>query len=91
MVRQRKNRHFGPYSQFLGKEVGGICKGEILGLLYTWGTDQFGQLGLENFVTGKQLGSMQSLKVLHPRLLVPLKDELIKEIVCGYSHTLAIN
>ena len=42
-------------------------------------------------MTGKQLGSMQSLKVLHPRLLVPLKDELIKEIVCGYSHTLAIN
>ena len=34
---------------------------------------------------------MSSLKVLHPRLLVPLKDELIKEIVCGYSHTLAIN
>lgn len=58
MASRRKKQHFGPYSQFLGKEVGGISKGEILGLLYTWGTDQFGQLGLENFVTGKQLGSM---------------------------------
>ena len=62
-----------------------------MGLLYTWGTDQYGQLGLDNFVAGKQLGSMQSMKVLHPRLLVPLKDELIKEICCGYSHTLAVN
>jgi len=34
---------------------------------------------------------MQSLKILHPRLLVPLKDELIKEICCGHAHTLAIN
>jgi len=31
------------------------------------------------------------MKILHPRLLVPLKDELIKEICCGYSHTLAVN
>ncbi len=34
---------------------------------------------------------MQSLKMLHPRLLIPLKDELIKEITCGHAHTLAIN
>ena len=34
---------------------------------------------------------MQSLKILHPRLLMPLKDELIKEVCCGYAHTLAIN
>jgi len=34
---------------------------------------------------------MQSLKLLHPRLMVPLKDEMIKEVCCGYAHTLAVN
>jgi len=37
----------------LSKEAGGIQKGEIMGSLYTWGTDQFGQLGLDNFVASK--------------------------------------
>ena len=47
---------------------------------------------MENFVSGsKYIGSHQSLKLLHPRMVVPLKDELIKEICCGHAHTLAIN
>jgi alpha-tubulin suppressor-like RCC1 family protein len=28
--------------------------------------------------------------VFHPRMVSALKDEFIKEVVCGYSHTLAI-
>lgn len=32
-----------------------------------------------------------SLKVLYPRMLVSLRDEIIKEICCGHSHTMAIN
>ena len=31
------------------------------------------------------------MKITHPRLLVPLKDELIKEVCCGHAHTLAVN
>jgi hypothetical protein len=50
---KRKKQHLGPYSQCLGKEAGGIQKGEILGMIYAWGTDQYGQLGLDNFVAGK--------------------------------------
>lgn len=87
----RRRAFLNPYSTYIGKEVGGVQKGEILGSLYSWGTDQFGQLGLEYFITNKQMGAMQSLKILHPRLLVPLKDELIKEVCCGHAHTLAIN
>ena len=37
------------------------------------------------------MGSINSLKVLFPRLLVPLKNELIKEVCCGYSHTMVVN
>lgn len=32
-----------------------------------------------------------SLKVLYPRMVVALRDEIIKEICCGNSHTLVIN
>ena len=52
-TQRRRRQHMGPYSQFLAKDAGGICKSEMTGLIYSWGTDQFGQLGLENFVAGK--------------------------------------
>lgn len=29
-------------------------------------------------------------KVLYPRVLTSLKDEFIKEVCCGYQHTLVI-
>lgn len=35
----RRKAFLNPYSTYIGKEVGGIQKGEILGSLYTWGTD----------------------------------------------------
>ena len=87
----RRRVFLNPYSTYLGKESSGTQKGEILGQLYSWGTDQYGQLGLEYFITHKQMGAHSSLKVLQPRLTVPLKDELIKEVCCGYAHTLVIN
>ena len=54
----RKRVFLNPYSSFVGKEMGGIAKGEILGQLYSWGTDQYGQLGLEYFITSKMVGAM---------------------------------
>ena len=35
----RRRAFLNPYSTYIGKEVGGIQKGEILGQLYSWGTD----------------------------------------------------
>ena len=32
-----------------------------------------------------------SLKVLYPRMITTLRDEIIKEICCGHSHTMALN
>ena len=47
---------------------------------------------MENFVSGpKNLGAHQSLRLLYPRMIVPLKDEVIREICCGHAHTLAVN
>ena len=36
-------------------------------------------------------GSGPSIKVFHPRLLLALKEELIKEICCGHSHCFAMS
>ena len=38
----RRKVYLNPYSSYLGKEVGGSQKGEVLGQLYSWGTDQYG-------------------------------------------------
>ena len=31
------------------------------------------------------------MKVLYPRIVSSLKDEVIKEVCCGHSHTIVIN
>lgn len=33
----------------------------------------------------------QNLKLLHPRICIALKDEVIKEVCCGYGFTFAVN
>lgn len=45
--KERKNVHLGTYSQILGKEGGGIAKQEMHGILFTMGTDGYGQLGVD--------------------------------------------
>jgi hypothetical protein len=55
------------------------------------GTDSYGGLGLDVLTPpGKESCSI-SLKVLYPRMVLALRDELIKEICCGHCHTLVIN
>lgn len=82
--------HLGSYSQILGKEAGGINKQEMSGVLFSMGTDNYGQLGLD-VITMEGQAHSASLKVLYPRMIVNLRDEIIKEICCGHSHTLVTN
>ena len=39
---KRRRNLMGPYSQFIGREVGGVYQKELHGTVYTWGTDQHG-------------------------------------------------
>lgn len=61
------------------------------GVLYTMGTDAYGQLGQDAVTNQNRETHSISLKVLYPRMVVSLRDELIKEICCGHSHAFAIN
>lgn len=59
------------------------------GVLFATGTDSCGQLGLDIITTSEN--QSVSLKVLYPRMITTLRDEIIKEICCGHSHTLVLN
>ena len=49
-----RRRHLSSYSQIFNKDVGGILKNEISGTVYIWGSDQQGQIGLDNFCPQQQ-------------------------------------
>lgn len=83
-----KTQHLGSYSSIINTENGSINKGDVHGVLYSWGSDAHGQLGHDSFAHLTQKPVSQ--KVLYPRMLSVLKDEFIKEVCCGYAHTLAI-
>jgi alpha-tubulin suppressor-like RCC1 family protein len=55
------------------------------------GTDAYGQLGLNAISKNEREAHSLNLKVLYPRMVTSLKDEMIKEICCGHCHTMAIN
>lgn len=40
--KEKRNIHLGSYSQILGKEVGGISKQDMHGIIFTMGTDSYG-------------------------------------------------
>lgn len=53
------------------------------GVVYIWGSDTDGQLGVGNEQEG-------SLVLMHPRMLTALKDFIITEVAAGALHCLAI-
>jgi alpha-tubulin suppressor-like RCC1 family protein len=61
------------------------------GILFAMGTDAYGQLGLNAISKNEREAHSLNLKVLYPRMVTSLKDEMIKEICCGHCHTMAIN
>ena len=61
------------------------------GVLFSMGTDNNGQLGLDVISTTDHQTHPASLKVLYPRMVVALRDEIIKEVCCGNTHTMVIN
>ena len=66
----------------------------MCGVLFSMGTDNNGQLGLDVLSlddNNSHSSHPASVKVLYPRMIVSLRDEVIKEVCCGNSHTMVIN
>ena len=73
-------------SQLLAMEQGVVSVAKMQGVVYVWGSDSHGQLGLS--VTQDP---HTDLRMPVPRLLTSLKDEVIKEIAIGADHCVAVS
>ena len=71
-------------SQALMMQSTALHPESIVGVIYAWGTDSDGQLGIYN--------GRDSPKILiFPRMLTYLKDVVITEVAAGALHCLAIS
>lgn len=80
--------------QVFEKEGSTLCKKELSGVAFVWGQNVEGQLGV--IIDGEEDQNNwnpnfdKKLKIMNPRLLLPLKNTVIKSVACGYTHTIAI-
>ena len=80
--------------QVFEKECSTLSKKELSGVAFVWGQNIEGQLGV--IIDGEEDQNNwnpnfdKKLKIMNPRLLLPLKNTVIKSVACGYTHTIAI-
>lgn len=89
-AKKQRSLHHGAYQHILNKDHFALSRSEGNGVVYVWGTDTQGQLGWAN-VANMKLDEMDNeFKRNYPRILIGLKDLIIKEIWCGNEHSLAV-
>jgi len=74
----------------LAEKVYTLNKSDLRGSVYVWGTNSRGQLGLQTIKLAHD-DLLTSPKVVYPRMLVALKNYVIKHVVCGYDFSLAVS
>lgn len=72
-------------TQVLLPEHGALNMAEMRGMVYVWGTDSAGQLGLA--ISEDEFA--ENILLPHPRMMTSLKDIIIKEISAGAEHCIA--
>jgi alpha-tubulin suppressor-like RCC1 family protein len=73
--------------QVLVPENGAISSKDMRGVVYVWGRDTSGQLGLA-FQEMNEVGDR--IILYYPRLLTSLKNFIIREIAAGPEHCIAV-
>ena len=93
----KKNKganHSGNLAQILEKDISTFNKKETSGIAFSWGQNVEGQLGViyegEEDGKVKNDGFNKKLRIGNPKLMLPLKNTIIRSVACGYTHTLAI-
>lgn len=81
-VKEKRQRslHHGAYQHILNKENHGLSRSECNGTVYVWGTDAQGQLGSANIANLKFEEMDDNLKRYYPRILIGLKDLIVKRV-----------
>ena len=91
-IRERNKRklHHGAYQHLFSKQYWGLSRSEQIGVVYVWGKDLDGQLGISN-KANKPFEDSSDVKMrMYPRMITSLKDHVVVEISCGHSHSLAV-
>lgn len=65
-----------------------FSKRDALGVAYSWGYNNGGQLACLLEQTTKE--SFEKIKFFSPKLVIPLKDTIIQKVACGHDFTMAI-
>ena len=89
-VKKPRSLHHGAYQHVLNKEHFAMSTSESNGVVYVWGTDTQGQLGCTNVANMKFNDMDNDLRRNYPRILIGLKDHIVKEVCCGNEHSLAV-
>lgn len=91
-AREKRPRslHHGAYQHILNKDNYAMSRSESNGVVYVWGTDTKGQLGCANIANMKFSDMDDDFKRSYPRILIGLKDYIVKEVCCGTEHSLAV-
>ena len=80
--------------QVFEKDSSTYNKKELSGVAFVWGQNTEGQLGV--IIDGEEDQNNwnpkldKKLKIMNPRLLLPLKNTIIISVACGYTHSFAI-
>ena len=79
---EKKQRafHHGAYQHILNKDHYAMSRSECNGVVYVWGSDTEGQLGSSNIANLKSDDMADDFKRSYPRILIGLKDLIIREV-----------
>lgn len=79
------------YAKIMNRDRFAFNCGDVLGYCYGWGSNHMGQLGsVASAEEPSPLINTRPFLLFFPRPLLTAKNLLVKEIACGYTHTLAI-
>lgn len=73
------------FAQLFTQDYGTIAKADMNGIVYVWGANNIGQLGLNTGV------AFDGQKSVYPKLCTSLKDKVIVEIACGHCSSFALD
>ena len=77
--------------QMMEKDNSTFNKKEINGMIYSWGQNNDGQVGIPAGPTEESIiPNHKKMRIYYPKGLSTLKDTIIVSVSCGHTHSMAV-